>query len=366
MCLDWMMTMKLNFGFWETLLQVEMEASLDELPMDLWPSFATSEDYHSTVAVNSLMRILRDPSLASYHQKVVGSLMFIFKVLPDLFHTVRTCYDSLKDFITWKLGTLVSIVRQHIHKYLPELLSLISELWSSIGLLATNRPSRGYPEKVPTSVNNVNLYCYYAGTLDEHMHLLFPALIRLFKMDAPVDIRRATIKTLTRLIPLCAGGKVRRKPGSSCCLDKFKRRPRSSSYLTFIHSKFLAPLPPSMMEFMVSLHKVFPQVIDVNHLVKETGLRKNVASIPYIISYLKNRFPAPVAWKFHSKVSYLAADEGEIHGHNVVSISELFAKLCCILKLTPGSGEQHVENHGSSSLVSIYVRTSQAINSITC
>ncbi|CAN0830292.1 Serine/threonine-protein kinase TOR [Linum grandiflorum] len=145
MCLDWMMTMKLNFGFWETLLQVEMEASLDELPMDLWPSFATSEDYHSTVAVNSLMRILRDPSLASYHQKVVGSLMFIFKVLPDLFHTVRTCYDSLKDFITWKLGTLVSIVRQHIHKYLPELLSLISELWSSIGLLATNRPSRGYP-----------------------------------------------------------------------------------------------------------------------------------------------------------------------------------------------------------------------------
>jgi len=32
--------------------------------------------------------------------------------LPDLFHTVRTCEDSLKDFITWKLGTLVSIVRQ--------------------------------------------------------------------------------------------------------------------------------------------------------------------------------------------------------------------------------------------------------------
>lgn len=32
------------------------------------------------VAINSLMRILRDPSLASYHLKVVGSLMFIFKV----------------------------------------------------------------------------------------------------------------------------------------------------------------------------------------------------------------------------------------------------------------------------------------------
>ncbi|CAI0401191.1 unnamed protein product [Linum tenue] len=212
--------------------------SLDELPMDLWPSFATSEDYYSTVAVNSLMRILRDPSLAGYHQKVVGSLMFIFKVLPDLFHTVRTCDDSLKDFITWKLGTLVSIVRQHIRKYLPELLSLISELWSSFGLPATNRPARGFPvlhlvEQLCLALNDefrkhlpailpcciqvlsdaerCNDYTYvldilhtlevFGGTLDEHMHLLFPALIRLFKVDAPVDIRRAAIKTLTRLIP---------------------------------------------------------------------------------------------------------------------------------------------------------------------
>lgn len=224
--------------------------SVDELPMDLWPSFATSEDYYSTVAINSLMRILRDPSLASYHQKVVGSLMFIFKsmglgcvpylpkVLPDLFHTVRTCDDYLKDFITWKLGTLVSIVRQHIRKYLPELLSLISELWSSFSFPATSRPSRGFPvlhlvEQLCLALNDefrkylpdilpcciqvlsdaerCNDYIYvldilhtlevFGGTLDEHMHLLLPALIRLFKVDASLEIRRAAIKTLTRLIP---------------------------------------------------------------------------------------------------------------------------------------------------------------------
>ncbi|KAJ6385559.1 hypothetical protein OIU77_028693 [Salix suchowensis] len=224
--------------------------SMDELPMDLWPSFATSEDYYSTVAINSLMRILRDPSLASYHQKVVGSLMFIFKsmglgcvpyipkVLPDLFHIVRTCDDYLKDFITWKLGTLVSIVRQHIRKYLPELLSLISELWSSFSFPAAIRPSCGFPvlhlvEQLCLALNDefrrhlpvilpsciqvlsdaerCNDYTYvldilhtlevFGGTLDEHMHLLLPALIRLFKVDASVDIRRAAIKTLTRLIP---------------------------------------------------------------------------------------------------------------------------------------------------------------------
>ncbi|CAI0401192.1 unnamed protein product [Linum tenue] len=144
----------------------------------------------------------------------------VLKVLPDLFHTVRTCDDSLKDFITWKLGTLVSIVRQHIRKYLPELLSLISELWSSFGLPATNRPARGFPvlhlvEQLCLALNDefrkhlpAILPCCIQvlsdaerWTLDEHMHLLFPALIRLFKVDAPVDIRRAAIKTLTRLIP---------------------------------------------------------------------------------------------------------------------------------------------------------------------
>ncbi|KAM7270830.1 hypothetical protein ACFE04_030044 [Oxalis oulophora] len=40
-----------------------------------------------------------------------------------------------------------------------------------------------------------------ARTLDENIHLLLPALIRLFIVDASVDIRRAAIKLLTRLIP---------------------------------------------------------------------------------------------------------------------------------------------------------------------
>ncbi|GAB2247138.1 hypothetical protein Droror1_Dr00007020 [Drosera rotundifolia] len=224
--------------------------SMDDLPVDLWPSFVTSEEYYSTVAINSLMRVLRDPSLCSYHQKVVGSLFFIFKsmglscvpylpkVLPDLFHMLRTCDDTLKEFITWKLGTLVSIVRQHIHKYLPELLLLVSELWASFSFPVVNRSPRGFPilhlvEQLCVALNDefrkhlpdilpcciqvlsdaerFNDYTYvpnilhtlevFGGTLDEHMHLLLPALIRLFKVEASVDIRHAAINTLTSLIP---------------------------------------------------------------------------------------------------------------------------------------------------------------------
>ena len=40
------------------------------------------------------------------------------------------------------------------------------------------------------------------------MHLLLPALIRLFRVDASVDIRRASIKTLTKLIPRVQVGRL--------------------------------------------------------------------------------------------------------------------------------------------------------------
>ncbi|KAJ8485116.1 hypothetical protein OPV22_017601 [Ensete ventricosum] len=226
--------------------------SMEELPTEIWPTFVTPEDYYSQIAISSLMRILRDPSLSSYHQKVVGSILFIFKsmglgcvpylpkVLPDLFHAIRTCEDcGLKEFITWKLGTLVSIVRQHIRKYLPELFSLISELWaSSFALPASNRPVQGSPvlhlvEQLCLALNDefrtylsiilpcciqvlndaerCNDFSYvtdilhtvevFGGTLDERMHLLLPSLIRLFKVEASVDVRRRAINTMTKLIP---------------------------------------------------------------------------------------------------------------------------------------------------------------------
>jgi hypothetical protein len=39
--------------------------------------------------------------------------LLLFKVLPELLRAVRMCEDGgLKEFITWKLGTLISIVRQ--------------------------------------------------------------------------------------------------------------------------------------------------------------------------------------------------------------------------------------------------------------
>lgn len=40
---------------------------------------------------------------------------------------------------------------QHIRKYLQDLLSLISELWSSFSFPATSRPPLGYPVSLLSS-----------------------------------------------------------------------------------------------------------------------------------------------------------------------------------------------------------------------
>ncbi|MCO5588585.1 hypothetical protein L7F22_042542 [Adiantum nelumboides] len=84
--------------------------SMEELFVEVWPAgglFMTSEDYYSTVAIHALMRILKDPQ-SSYHQKVVGSLTFIFKTMGlSCVPYLPKCYVRSKAIvflkaITWK------------------------------------------------------------------------------------------------------------------------------------------------------------------------------------------------------------------------------------------------------------------------
>ena len=50
----------------------------DPAASDLLPStglVTSSEEYYPTVAINALMRVLRDPSMGSQHMAVTGALM---------------------------------------------------------------------------------------------------------------------------------------------------------------------------------------------------------------------------------------------------------------------------------------------------
>ncbi|KAK3184685.1 hypothetical protein Dsin_031971 [Dipteronia sinensis] len=119
---------------------------------------------------------------------------------------------------------------------------------------------------------------------------------------------------------------------------------------TFIHSKFIAPLPPTVDEFTNSLHLAFPVVLDVNHLVKNIGPVRKTTNISAAMSYLKNRFFAPVDMEIpHEDV----VNEGNNHGHNVVKICHLFGKLCSVLKIT-ASAIQSGDHHLASSALQGY------------
>ncbi|KAJ1400474.1 Ribonuclease CAF1 [Sesbania bispinosa] len=63
---------------------------------------------------------------------------------------------------------------------------------------------------------------------------------------------------------------------------------------TLIHSKFIAPLPPEVDEFVSSLCSVFPKVLDVSYWMKKIGTMRKVTNIPSAVSYLNNHFFAPV------------------------------------------------------------------------
>lgn len=110
------------------------------------------------------------------------------------------------------------------------------------------------------------------------------------------------------------------------------------SDFTFIHSKFLAPLPPNMTEFMCSIRTVFSNVLDLNHLLKEIGPLKRANSLPAAVSYLKRHFFIPFEMEVLNEASH--GTNGKDHAHNVLRITDLFAKLSSILKIAPANGTE--------------------------
>uniref|UniRef100_A0A7S1SYY6 Serine/threonine-protein kinase TOR n=1 Tax=Tetraselmis chuii TaxID=63592 RepID=A0A7S1SYY6_9CHLO len=206
----------------------------------------SSDEYYPTVAINALMRILRDPSMASHHPTVVRSLMFIFqalglscvpylpKLMPVLFQCMRNCEDGLREFMFQQLTVLVKYVRQHIRKYLTDLLALVHEYWNSsphllmhiLKLLAElsnvlRDDFRAYlPELLPkfialfSEAERANQYTAVFPALqalealgpavEEHLHLVLPALVNLIcprVSSTPFDVRRTALQSMRRMLP---------------------------------------------------------------------------------------------------------------------------------------------------------------------
>lgn len=49
--------------------------------------------------------------------------------MPVLFNVMRSAEDYLREFLCQQLTVLATYLRQHIRKYLPDILAIVHEFW---------------------------------------------------------------------------------------------------------------------------------------------------------------------------------------------------------------------------------------------
>lgn len=208
----------------------------------------SNEEYYPTVAISNLMKILKDQSLSSHHNKVIQAIMYIFRtlglrcvpflpqIIPGILNVMKTCPTSMLKFYFQQLSALILIMRQHIRPFLPEIFDVIREsfdlhsqfniqviiinLIESISkalegefkihlpcvlelLLGVFENDRT-PSKEP-SLHVLRAFVVFGTNIEEHTHIIVPSIIRLFEVG-PLVLRRTAIETIGRLaktVSLC-------------------------------------------------------------------------------------------------------------------------------------------------------------------
>lgn len=97
---------------------------LTTLEVDV-PSSLNNEDFFPTLAINALMRILKDLSLSTFHGQIIQSITFIFtslgmkcylflpQIVPPFIFLIKTCESSMRNTLFKQLSQLVQTVKQH-------------------------------------------------------------------------------------------------------------------------------------------------------------------------------------------------------------------------------------------------------------
>ncbi|KAI9778323.1 MAG: phosphatidylinositol kinase- protein kinase tor1 [Candelina submexicana] len=210
----------------------------------------SNEDYYPTVVINTLLdRILDNPALAHLHSAVVDAIMIIFKtlglkcvpflgqIIPAFMTVFRNSSTTRLESYFNQLSILVTIVRQHIRPYLPDVLDLIQQFWyrkdrqetnQSVQLQATilslveaiSRSLEGEfkvylaqilplllgvlekdtsPKRIPSD-KVLHAFLVFGSSSEEYMHLILPVIVRMFdKQQQPLHIRKQAIETIGKL-----------------------------------------------------------------------------------------------------------------------------------------------------------------------
>lgn len=200
------------------------------------------EEYYPAVAIHTLIRILRDPTLVQHHTSVVQAITFTFQslgikgvpylgqVLPSLLGNIRSADINFIEFLFQQLSMLVDIVKQHIISYMDEIFKLIKEFWtvntamlqvplitlcekiaSALGCEFKTYLSKLMPQFLrvlshdtsPDRSVTVKLLIAlqaFGNNLDDYLHLIIPPIVKLFDpTDVPPKVSETAFETINYL-----------------------------------------------------------------------------------------------------------------------------------------------------------------------
>lgn len=222
-------------------IPVEQNAPPVDVALLMQGMSPSNEEYYPKVAITTLMKILKDPSLSIHHTKVIQAVMYIFQtlglrcvaflpqIIPGIINVMHTCQQSMLKFYFQQLGDIILIVKQHIRPFLDDVFATIKEFFninSQLNIQVTiinviqsiSRALDGefkmyLPEvltlllgvfeddksaKRSPSLHVLKSFVVFGSNIEEFVDIVVPNIVKLFECG-PVELRRAAIETVGRL-----------------------------------------------------------------------------------------------------------------------------------------------------------------------
>ncbi|KAI5290740.1 phosphatidylinositol kinase- protein kinase tor1 [Ascosphaera acerosa] len=200
------------------------------------------DDYYPTVVVHTLLQnILKESSLSQYHSAAIDAIVIIFKtlglrcvpflgqIIPAFLQVIHSTPVSRLETHFNQLAILITIVRQHIRAFLPDIIDMIREYWDAsqqvqatllsvveaisaslegefkkylaplIPLMLSTLQKDATAGRRP-SERILHAFLVFGASAEEYMHLIVPVITRLAdRATGPTSIRRAAVETLGKL-----------------------------------------------------------------------------------------------------------------------------------------------------------------------
>ncbi|KAG5654196.1 hypothetical protein H0H81_006229 [Sphagnurus paluster] len=216
--------------------------AVNQVPINQSTGPAASDDYFQSVVISALLSILKDQSLNNHYPIVIGAIMSIFKTqglkcvtfLPQIipaFAAVTRGPTARLGFYLEQLAILVGIVKQHVRNFMPDIFSLVTELWENASLQlpivsliealgeALDAEFKPFlPQILPlilkvfegelndkrmsTQIKIFDAFLTFGTNIEEYLHLVIPIIVKSYERPDGVGttpLRKRAIQTIDGL-----------------------------------------------------------------------------------------------------------------------------------------------------------------------